>query len=88
VEYQAHPLSTGKAVCQVDNEPAQVSQCFPPQQPYWALFVESSGRWANATGGFTEASCTTATPWDGITSLLQTLRRTAAARPLIHAAGA
>jgi len=55
VEYQAHPLSTGKAVCQVDNEPAQVSQCFPPQQPYWALFVESSGRWANATGGFTEA---------------------------------
>jgi hypothetical protein len=55
VEYQAHALSTGKAVCQVDNEPAQVSQCFPPQQPYWALFVETDGKWAGAAGGFTEA---------------------------------
>ena len=55
VQYAAHALSTGKAVCQVDNEPTQFSQCFPPQQPYWALFVESHGRWTNATGGFTEA---------------------------------
>jgi hypothetical protein len=55
VQYGAHSLSTGKAVCQVDNEPAQFSQCFPPHQPYWALFVESLGRWTNATGGFTEA---------------------------------
>ncbi len=56
VQYQAHALSAGKAVCQVDNEPTQFSQCFPPRQPYWALFVESSGRWASATGGFTEAN--------------------------------
>jgi hypothetical protein len=55
VQYQAHALSTGKAVCQVDNEPAQFSQCFPPQQPYWALFVESSGKWVTTAGGFTEA---------------------------------
>lgn len=55
VEYQAHSLSHGKAVCQVDSEPAEFSQCFPPQQPYWALFIESSGKWASATGGFTEA---------------------------------
>ena len=55
VQYEAHSLSTGKAVCQVDNEPTQFSECFPPQQPYWALFVESRSKWANATGGFTEA---------------------------------
>jgi hypothetical protein len=56
VQYQAHPLSTGKAVCQVDNEPDQVSQCFPPEQPYWALFIETGGKWASgAAGGFTEA---------------------------------
>jgi hypothetical protein len=56
VQYQAHALSTGKAVCQVDNEPAQFSQCFPPQQPYWALFVESGGKWVTGdAGGFTEA---------------------------------
>jgi hypothetical protein len=54
VQYQAHPLSTGKAVCQVDNEPDQVSQCFPPEQPYWALFVETGGKWAGAAAGFTE----------------------------------
>jgi hypothetical protein len=57
VEYQAHALTTGKAVCQVDNEPAQVSQCFPPQQPYWALFVETGGKWASGdAGGYTMAT--------------------------------
>jgi hypothetical protein len=56
VQYQAHALSTGEAVCQVDNEPEQVSQCFPPQQPYWALFVETRGNWVSGdAGGFTEA---------------------------------
>ncbi len=56
VQYQAHALSAGKAVCQVDNEPAEVSQCFPPQQPYWALFVETGGKWVSGdAGGFTEA---------------------------------
>lgn len=54
VQYQAHPLSTGKAVCQVDNEPQEFSQCFPPKQPYWALFVETGGKWASAGGGFTD----------------------------------
>jgi hypothetical protein len=56
VQYQAHGLSSDKAVCQVDNEPVQVSQCFPPAQPYWALFVETGGKWAGAAGGFTEVT--------------------------------
>lgn len=55
VQYGAHPVGSSKAMCQVDNEPAQYSQCFPQRQPYWALFVETGGKWANATGGFTEA---------------------------------
>lgn len=54
VQYSAHQLSHGKAVCQVDHEPQQFSQCFPQNQPYWALFIETSGRWAAAPGGFTD----------------------------------
>ncbi len=54
IQYGAHQLSSGKAVCQVDNEPQQYSQCFPQNQPYWALFVEANGKWASAPDGFTE----------------------------------
>jgi hypothetical protein len=54
IEYQAHAVSAGKVVCQVDFEPKQFSQCFPQNQPYWALFVESGGRWSNAPGGLTD----------------------------------
>ena len=52
VEYQAKSLSSGKVVCQVDNEPKAFSQCFPQNQPYWALFVESNGAWSSAPGGY------------------------------------
>jgi hypothetical protein len=55
VQYAARALSSGKAVCQVDNEPTQYSQCFPPEQPYWALFVETNGAWSSPPGGFTDA---------------------------------
>ncbi len=54
VQYAAHALSTGKSVCQVDNEPRQFNQCFPQNQPYWALFVETNGAWASSAGGFTD----------------------------------
>jgi hypothetical protein len=54
IEYQAHSVSSGKVVCQVDFEPKQFSQCFPQNQPYWALFVESGGKWTTAPGGFTD----------------------------------
>jgi hypothetical protein len=55
LQYATHQLSSGKAVCQVDNEPQQFSQCFPQNQPYWALFIESNDKWVSAPGGFTDA---------------------------------
>ena len=55
VEYQAKSLSSGKVVCQVDNEPKVFRQCFPQNQPYWALFVESRGVWSSAPGGYADA---------------------------------
>ncbi len=54
IQYGAHTLTSGKAVCQVDHEPPQYSQCFPQNQPYWALFVETNGKWASAAGGITD----------------------------------
>lgn len=54
IQYAAHSVTSGKVVCQVDFEPKQFSQCFPANQPYWALFIESGGRWTSAPGGFTE----------------------------------
>ncbi len=55
LQYGAYELASGKAMCQVDNEPAQYSQCFPAKQPYWALFVEQHGVWSSSPGGFTDA---------------------------------
>jgi hypothetical protein len=54
VEYTAKSLSSGKVVCQVDNEPKAFTQCFPQKQPYWALFVESSGAWNSVPGGYAD----------------------------------
>ena len=53
VEYRTQTFSFGKGVCQVDNEPAQYSECFPKNQPYWSLFVETAGAWAMAQTGYT-----------------------------------
>ncbi len=55
IQYQAQTFSFGSAVCQVDNEPQQYTQCFPQNQPYWALFIESGGQWATAQNGYTQA---------------------------------
>lgn len=54
IEYHAEPVSSGKVVCQVDLEPRQFAACFPLNQPYWALFVESGGHWSTAPSGFTD----------------------------------
>ena len=54
IEYEARPISSGKVVCQVDLEPTQFNECFPQNRPYWALFIESAGRWASAPGGYTD----------------------------------
>jgi len=56
VKYQAQTFSFGKAVCQIDNEPAQYSQCFPQNQPFWALFVETGGAWAVSQTGYTQVT--------------------------------
>ncbi len=42
IEYQAEAVGSGKVVCQVDQEPAQFSQCFPQNKPYWALSAEQA----------------------------------------------
>ena len=57
IEYQTQTFSFGKGVCQVDNEPAQFTECFPKDQPYWALFTASgSGPWTSAQTGFTQVN--------------------------------
>ena len=54
IEYQAQAVTSGKVVCQVDSEPLQYSSCFPQNQPYWALFIDTGGHWSSAPGGFTD----------------------------------
>ena len=55
IKYQFQKFSFGSAVCQIDNEPAQYTQCFPQGKPYWALFIESGGKWTQSETGYTEA---------------------------------
>ncbi len=49
IEYSTQVFSFGTAVCQIDKEPAQFSQCLPQGAPYWGLWVAPKG------GPFTEA---------------------------------
>ena len=50
-QYEAQGITSARVVCQIDFEPKQLSQCVPANQAYWALFIESGGRWTNAPGG-------------------------------------
>jgi hypothetical protein len=43
IQYQVQQFSFGKGVCQIDNEPAQFSECFPKNAPNWSLFVATGG---------------------------------------------
>jgi hypothetical protein len=44
--------SLGEAVCQIDNEPAQYTECLPSSGSYWVFFVAtSSGTWTNSPQG-------------------------------------
>jgi len=53
IEYQAQTFSgLGKAVCQVDNEPAQFTECFPKDKPFWAELVSTGGAWQEAQTGY------------------------------------
>ncbi|HEY4889881.1 MAG TPA: hypothetical protein VIJ58_15080 [Candidatus Dormibacteraeota bacterium] len=53
IQFQTQTFSFGKLACQIDHEPAQFSQCSPPNQPYWNLFIETSGAWKSASTGYT-----------------------------------
>jgi hypothetical protein len=54
VEYQAQSVTSGKVVCQVDNEPKTFATCFPQNQPYWALFVATGRKWSSASGSVSD----------------------------------
>ena len=56
IEYQTQTFSFGKAVCQVDNEPAHYSKCFADSGPNWTLFVDVNGTWAVAQTGYGQVS--------------------------------
>ncbi|HSR25855.1 MAG TPA: hypothetical protein VLW53_20045 [Candidatus Eisenbacteria bacterium] len=47
----------GKGICQIDGEPATFRECFPKDQPYWALYLETSGGpWTDAQTGYATTS--------------------------------
>ncbi len=48
IEYQKQTYSFGYGACQVDNEPAQFTECLPQNKPYWASFIETGGAWTSA----------------------------------------
>ena len=54
IEFNAQTFSgLGKAICQIDNEPATFTECFPKDKPYWALLVSTGGgQWADAQAGY------------------------------------
>ncbi len=54
VKYETQTFSgLGKAVCAIDGEPAQFSECFPKDKPFWALFVETGrGPWVTPEVGY------------------------------------
>jgi hypothetical protein len=54
IPYQTQTFSFGKAVCAIDNEPAQYSECFPKNKPTWYFFFETGGAWAPAQVGYTD----------------------------------
>jgi hypothetical protein len=56
VEYQTQTFSFGKAVCQIDNEPAQYTKCFADSGPNWTLFVDTGGAWTLAQTGYTQVT--------------------------------
>jgi len=56
IEYQTQTFSFGKAICQIDNEPLQFTECLPQNAPYWELFLESDNAWAPAQTGYTQVA--------------------------------
>lgn len=46
VEYLTERSGVAMIVCQIDREPAHPTTCAASNQPRWALFVFSAGRWS------------------------------------------
>ena len=58
IKYSAQTFTgIGKGICQLDGEPATFKECFPKDQPYWALYVETGGGpWTDAQAGYATTS--------------------------------
>jgi hypothetical protein len=54
IQFETQTFSFGKAVCQLDNEPAQFTKCTSPTQPYWSLWVETASKWDYAQSAYTD----------------------------------
>jgi hypothetical protein len=47
----------GEAVCQIDNEPVQYTQCLPASGSYWVFFISrGGGAWTNSSQGISNAT--------------------------------
>ncbi|GAC1471740.1 MAG: hypothetical protein PVS3B2_13810 [Candidatus Dormibacteraceae bacterium] len=54
IQFETQTFSFGKGVCQIDNEPAQFTKCFPANQPYWSLWVATGTTWISSQTGYTD----------------------------------
>lgn len=58
IEYKTQTYGgLGAAVCQIDNEPANYTQCLPSSGSYWVFFVSrAGGAWTNSAQGVSNAT--------------------------------
>ncbi|HET6310622.1 MAG TPA: hypothetical protein VFH00_06420 [Candidatus Nitrosotalea sp.] len=54
VTFQTQTFSFGKAICSIDNEPAQYEKCFATSGPNWSMFIETNGSWTVAQTGYAD----------------------------------
>jgi hypothetical protein len=54
ITFQTQTFSFGKAVCSIDNEPAQYEKCFASSGPNWSMFIDSNGSWAVGQTGYAD----------------------------------
>jgi hypothetical protein len=54
IPFQTQTFSFGKAVCAIDNEPAQYDKCFAASGPNWSMFIETKGSWTVAQTGYAD----------------------------------
>jgi hypothetical protein len=54
ITFQTQTFSFGKAICSIDNEPAQYDKCFATNGPNWSMFIETNGSWTVAQTGYAD----------------------------------